>query len=107
MVLQDFLQVVAQHSRSSYTAADLQPGDTLEIVSTSGTTAEPKGVVITHGNVLANVEPLQAHIKEYMQYEHFAHPVHFLNLLPLSHVFGQFLEIFLPQLMTGTVIFQE
>src|SRR5436853_1868643 len=107
MVLQDFLQVVAQHSRSSYTAADLQPGDTLEIVFTSGTTAEPKGVVITHGNVLANVEPLQAHIKEYLEYERVALPVRFLNLLPLSHVFGQFLGIFLPHLMAGTVIFQE
>src|SRR5437016_153435 len=107
MVLQDLLQVLAQHSPSSYTPADLQPGDTLEIVFTSGTTAEPKGVVITHGNVLANVEPLQAHIKEYLQYERFAHPVRFLNLLPLSHVFGQFLGIFLPHLMAGTVIFQE
>ena len=34
-------------------------------------------------------------------------PSAFLNLLPLSHVFGQFLGIFLPQLMGGTVIFQE
>ena len=31
----------------------------------------------------------------------------FLNLLPLSHVFGQFLGIFLPQLMGGPVIFQD
>jgi long-chain acyl-CoA synthetase len=32
--------------------------DMLQIVFTSGTTAEPKGVVITHGNVLANLAPL-------------------------------------------------
>ena len=31
----------------------------LQIVFTSGTTAEPKGVVITHGNVLANIAPLE------------------------------------------------
>ncbi|MGB8989769.1 MAG: AMP-binding protein, partial [Candidatus Sulfotelmatobacter sp.] len=30
-----------------------------------------------------------------------------LNLLPLSHVFGQFLGMFLPPLLGGTVIFQE
>jgi long-chain acyl-CoA synthetase len=35
------------------------------------------------------------------------HPVRFLNLLPLSHVFGQFLGMFLPPLMGGTVIFQN
>ena len=42
----------------------------------------------------------------YLKYERLVHPVRFLSLLPLSHVFGQFLGIFLPQLMGGTVIFQ-
>ena len=33
--------------------------DTLQIVFTSGTTAEPRGVVISHGNVLSNIAPLE------------------------------------------------
>jgi long-chain acyl-CoA synthetase len=81
--------------------------DILQIVFTSGTTAEPKGVVITHGNVLANVAPLEQRILPYLKYERLVHPVRFLNLLPLSHVFGQFLGMFLPPLMGGTVIFQD
>lgn len=81
--------------------------DILQIVFTSGTTAEPKGVVITHGNVLANIEPLQREMQPYLKYERWVHPVRFLNLLPLSHVFGQFLGMFLPPLLGGTVIFQE
>jgi long-chain acyl-CoA synthetase len=81
--------------------------DTLQIVFTSGTTAEPKGVVITHGNVLANIQPLEREIQAYLKFERWVHPVRFLNLLPLSHVFGQFLGMFLPPLMGGTVIFQE
>jgi len=81
--------------------------DTLQIVFTSGTTAEPKGVVITHGNVLANIDPLEGAIQPYLKYERWVHPVRFLNLLPLSHVFGQFLGMFLPPLLGGTVIFQE
>jgi long-chain acyl-CoA synthetase len=81
--------------------------DILQIVFTSGTTAEPKGVVITHGNVLANVAPLEKEIQSYLKYERWVHPVRFLNLLPLSHVFGQFLGMFLPPLLGGTVIFQE
>ncbi len=81
--------------------------DILQIVFTSGTTADPKGVVITHGNVLANIDPLEKEIRAYLKYEHFVHPVRFLNLLPLSHVFGQFLGMFLPPLMGGTVIFQN
>lgn len=81
--------------------------DVLQIVFTSGTTAEPKGVVITHGNVLANIQPLEQEMRRYIKYERWVHPVRFLNLLPLSHVFGQFLGMFLPPLLGGTVIFQE
>src|SRR5262249_50724482 len=106
IILEDLATQVSRHP-DSYAATDLKRGDPLEIVFTSGTTAEPKGVVITHGNVLANVEPLEEEIRKYLRYERFVHPVRFLNLLPLSHMFGQFLGIFLPQLMAGTVIFQS
>ena len=81
--------------------------DIVQVVFTSGTTAEPRGVVITHGNILANLEPLESQIAPYLKYERIFHPLRFLNLLPLSHVFGQFLGIFLPQLLAGTVLFQD
>jgi long-chain acyl-CoA synthetase len=81
--------------------------DILQIVFTSGTTAEPRGVVITHGNVLANIAPLEREMRGYLKYERFVHPLRFLNLLPLSHVFGQFLGMFLPPLLGATVIFQD
>jgi long-chain acyl-CoA synthetase len=85
----------------------LGPSDILQIVFTSGTTADPRGVVITHGNVLANIAPLEEQIRGYLKYEWLVHPLRFLNLLPLSHVFGQFLGMFLPPLLGGTVIFQN
>jgi long-chain acyl-CoA synthetase len=107
VILEDLAETLARHSGSSYRAAAVEAGDTLEIVFTSGTTAEPKGVVITHGNVLANIAPLESEIRKYLKYERLVHPVRFLNLLPLSHVFGQFLGIFLPQLLGGTVIFED
>jgi long-chain acyl-CoA synthetase len=50
---------------------------------------------------------LEIEISKYLKYERFVHPIRFLNLLPLSHVFGQFLGIFLPQLLGGLVVFQD
>ena len=107
VILEDLQQTLSGYSAAPYDTVDIGTTDTLEIVFTSGTTAEPKGVVISHANVLGNIAPVEIEIERYLKYERLVHPVRFLNLLPLSHVFGQFLGIFLPQLMGGTVIFQD
>ncbi|MGH9505143.1 MAG: AMP-binding protein [Terriglobales bacterium] len=107
IVLEDLQTTLSVHLSAPYEATEMTAADVLEIVFTSGTTAAPKGVVITRGNVLGNIAPLETEIQKYLKYEWLVHPVRFLNLLPLSHVFGQFLGIFLPPLMGGTVIFQE
>ncbi len=82
-------------------------GDAVEIVFTSGTTAEPRGVVLTHGNLLANLQPIGREIENYRRYERFFHPLKFLDLLPLSHVFGQLLGIFIPQVLGATSVFLD
>ena len=98
---------LGHHLRSPYPSLNAQRGDIVEIVFTSGATAEPKGVVITHGNILSNLETFEPEINKYLKYERIFHPIRFLNLLPLSHVFGQFLGIFIPPLIAGTVHFQD
>lgn len=98
---------VAGHSRQPYPLPEGNRQDTVEIIFTSGTTAEPRGVVISHGNVLANLEPLEAEIGKYLKYERLVHPLRFLLLVPLSHVFGQFLGLLLPPLLRATAVFQE
>lgn len=99
--------VLERHATTRYPTPALQREDLVEIVFTSGTTAEPKGVVLNHGNVLANLEPLETEIAKYIMYERLFHPLRFLNLLPLSHVFGQFLGLFVPPLIGATVLFQD
>ena len=103
----DLAAVVAEHPAERFRPAQIQPSDPLEIVFTSGTTAEPKGVVLTHANVVGNLAPIETEIRKYLKYERLVHPIRFLNLLPLSHVFGQFLGIFLPPLLGGTVVFEN
>jgi len=93
-------------SGQPYAGPEFSRDDPVEIVYTSGTTSEPKGVVISHGNILANLEPLEKEISRYRKYQRIFHPLRFLNMLPLSHVFGQFLGILVPPLLAGTVVFQ-
>jgi long-chain acyl-CoA synthetase len=82
-----------------------EPSDIAEIVFTSGTTAEPKGVVITHGNLLANLEPVAREIAKYRKYAGPFLPLRILNLLPLSHLFGQSLALLIPPLIPTSVVF--
>jgi long-chain acyl-CoA synthetase len=79
----------------------------LQIIFTSGTTAEPKGIVHTHGNVLASLDPLEKEIGKYLRYARRVHPLRILHTLPLSHVFGQFMGLWVPPLLTAEVHFEE
>jgi long-chain acyl-CoA synthetase len=78
-----------------------------EIIFTSGATADPKGVTITHRNVLANIIPIEREIRKYKAYARPFMPLRFLNLLPLSHMFGQSMATFVPPMLDGTVVFSH
>ncbi len=76
-----------------------------EIIFTSGATAEPKGVTITHANVLANIVPVEREVYKYRKWAKPFAPIRFLNLLPLSHMFGQAMATFIPPMLPGVVVF--
>ncbi len=79
--------------------------DLAEIIFTSGATAEPKGVLITHRNILANIVPVEREILKHRRWGTPFFPLRFLNLLPLSHMFGQAMATFIPPMLTGVVVF--
>jgi long-chain acyl-CoA synthetase len=78
-----------------------------QIIFTSGTTSEPKGIVHTHRNVLASLRPIEAEIEKYRRYERWVHPLRFLHTLPLSHVFGQFMGLWIPGLLAAELHFTD
>ena len=81
--------------------------DIVQIIYTSGTTGEPRGVVHRHKNLVANLAPIRNEISKYAAYARPFQPIRFLDLLPLSHVFGQFTGLFVPVVMGGSVAFMH
>ena len=56
------------------------PDDLLTLIYTSGTTGNPKGVMLTHDNLISNIKGIYHELK-------FDDNDRFLSFLPLSHVF--------------------
>ena len=68
---------------------DITGDDILEIVYTSGTTAEPKGVILTNKNIVSNIASLSGVLSYDRNWK-------FLSMLPLSHMLEQNAGLFIP-----------
>ena len=82
----------------AYAVAAVTPTTLATICFTSGTAGRPKGVMLTHGNILANVEQCRA--------TNMARPDDlFLSILPLSHMFERTGGYYLPLALGARVAF--
>ncbi|MBV5341820.1 MAG: acyl--CoA ligase [Deltaproteobacteria bacterium] len=64
--------------------------DTAQLIYTSGTTGNPKGVILTHKNLIANLTQINRQVPIITS------DFTFLSLLPLSHMFEQMAGFFTP-----------
>jgi long-chain acyl-CoA synthetase len=88
------------YGKTQSTKIDSNINDICSIIYTSGTTGEPKGVLLTHKNLLSNVESLNKAI-----------PVKendiFLSFLPLSHTLERMAGQMVPILFGATIAYAE
>jgi long-chain acyl-CoA synthetase len=66
-----------------------KPSDPATLIYTSGTTGQPKGCIITHGNMMAEVDTLVKGIPEVFEVP----DASTLIFLPLAHVFGRLIQV--------------
>jgi len=66
-----------------------KPSDPATLIYTSGTTGQPKGCIITHGNMMAEVDTLVKGIPEVFDVPEAST----LIFLPLAHVFGRLIQV--------------
>jgi long-chain acyl-CoA synthetase len=81
-------------------ASEVQPDDIFTLVYTSGTTGEPKGVMLTHGNVMSNIESA-------VVFFDFRRDDVSLSFLPLSHIFERMAGFYAILYVGATIAYAE
>jgi len=75
----------------------IEPHETALIIYTSGTTGKPKGVELTHNNIISNLESISKYIKVYKE-------DYFLLFLPMFHSFTLTTLIMLPVYFSSKLV---
>jgi len=83
-------QHLAPFDPKNFNEPKLSSDDTVEILYTSGTTGEPKGVMLTHKNLCSTIEALRQMVPLKTRGERL------ISILPLSHIFEQVIGFLLP-----------
>ena len=95
-----YVQDMVLVAQSGFVPIAVRPDDVSAIIYTSGTTSDPKGVMLTDGNLTAELECIRKFI-----------PIGpgdgLLGVLPLFHVLAQMANLFLPLGNGGKVVFLD
>lgn len=79
ILMDDIEEITKKYSKGS-DKEDIDPDDLLEILFTSGTTGDPKGVMLSHGNIMSNVSDINR-IIDYNQTDRA------FSILPIHHCY--------------------
>jgi long-chain acyl-CoA synthetase len=96
--VQSFLAEWLAETAGPPSAHDADPHALATIVYTSGTTGRPKGVMLSHRNILSNAEAVLKQVPGYREDL-------YLSFLPLSHCFERTVGYYIPIMAGSTVAF--
>jgi long-chain acyl-CoA synthetase len=98
LLLED-LQYLLEDIQPIGEIATAAPDGTAQLIYTSGTTGNPKGVILTHRNLVANMIQINQAVP--IITDRFG----FLSLLPLSHMFEQMGGFFTPLYRGAAIVY--
>lgn len=96
--MQEWLAATASGRAGAAPAPAVGAEDLAAIVYTSGTTGKPKGVMLTHRNILANIKAVIGRVEAQTSDV-------FLSFLPLSHTFERTIGYYLPIAAGSCVVY--
>lgn len=94
----NFINIILKHRVKKIKIDKLNNNQISQILFTSGSTGNPKGVVLTHRSMLANLYGL------YKAFNIEGHNAKFLSATPLYHNNGQFIPTLIPIILGGSTI---
>ncbi len=93
------LKFLIEDKTASSNIVGVSENDIAELIYTSGTTGDPKGVILTHKNLITNLLQVNQHIPIVTQ------DYNFLSLLPLSHMFEQMGGLLTPLYRGSSIVY--
>ncbi len=103
--LEDVEDKISGQEVFDFRKVDLAEDDMLEIIYTSGTTSVPKGVVLTYKNIESNLKMALPLIKKWKKFFKYIPGTKLLTVVPLSHMYGQVVGLFIPVSIQLPVLF--
>ncbi len=103
--LEDFEETLQDMEIGQDISENVFNDDIAQIVFTSGTTSTPKGVVLTHKNIAFNLKAAKPILDKWqIAFKIMINPK-ILSLVPLSHMYGQVIGIYIPLMIKSSVVY--
>ena len=93
---------IVTHSQETNIDYKISKDDTACIIYTSGTSANPKGVMLSHNSIKSNIEGAKIYLDDIKIDNH-----KFLSILPLSHAYERTGGFLLPIYIGGEIYFSN